>query len=263
MIKVYHCGFDSYHAKPLDAIQPRSIDYTLLIVKTDAYFNINGNYIYTQPETIALFEKNCYIHYGRREPHYNDDWIHFDIDDEDQEFLASLDLHMNSPIQLQSLKQIPEYTRLIVMEMNDDKPNKDIIVDSLMRALLLSLSSIIHAKPDDRFSHIHYRTMLALRESIKNAPHNPLTVESMAKQVHMSKSHFQHLYKELFGVSCMQEVISERMKKARHYLRSTEMSIMHLSELCGYKSESHFMRQFKKIEGITPSQYRRRYSEFT
>lgn len=34
------------------------------------------------------------------------------------------------------------------------------------------------------------------------------------------------------------------------------MSIRSLADFCGYENELHFMRQFKKFVGMTPSQYR-------
>ena len=41
-------------------------------------------------------------------------------------------------------------------------------------------------------------------------------------------------------------------------LRNTENSVAQIAELCGYDSESYFMRQFKLHKGCTPTEYRRR-----
>lgn len=40
-------------------------------------------------------------------------------------------------------------------------------------------------------------------------------------------------------------------------LDHTDLTIEQLTELCGYRSEVHFYRQFKAVTGCTPAQYRR------
>ena len=80
--------------------------------------------------------------------------------------------------------------------------------------------------------------------------------EELAERMHLSISHFQHLYREFFGTSCIRDVIDARIAYAQYYLTTTEMSIQALAVFCGYESELHFMRQFKKYTGLTPSGYR-------
>lgn len=81
----------------------------------------------------------------------------------------------------------------------------------------------------------------------------------MADYVHMSPFYFQHLYKELYHISCMQEVILARIERAKFYLTTTDMSVKAVSDFCGYENDLHFIRQFKKKEGLTPTQYRIAY----
>jgi AraC family transcriptional regulator of arabinose operon len=57
----------------------------------------------------------------------------------------------------------------------------------------------------------------------------------------------------------MQEVIMARIERAKFYLTTTDMSIKALSDFCGYESDLHFIRQFKKKEGLTPTEYRQLY----
>jgi AraC family transcriptional regulator of arabinose operon len=113
--------------------------------------------------------------------------------------------------------------------------------------------------PDARLSNKYYAPMHKLRLEIFNAPHKKWGVEQMAQSVYISPSYFQHLYKELFGISCIQDIIRARLKNACFYLCTTEMSIHALADFCGYENELHFMRQFKKQLGMTPSQYREQH----
>ena len=77
MITVNRCGYDSKHMVALDTCNSMGTDdYTLLLVKTEAYFEQNGKLLDTPPNTVIIYDKHSYIHYGCRMPHYNEYLIH-------------------------------------------------------------------------------------------------------------------------------------------------------------------------------------------
>ena len=260
MITVGHCGYDSRHRTRLEMRRPGGTpDYTLLLIKTEAFFRIDGKTLQTPPGTVILYEPSVPVHYGSVGASYNDDWIHFLPEDCALPFLQELKLPCNTPCTLSFTGQLSEYARMIVLEKNSEHPYREQILDSLMRTLLYSLASQLLSSPDEAMENKYYSAMNELRMSILNTPHKKWTIEAMAELVHISPSYLQHLYRELFGVSCIQDVIQARLKSARFYLRTTEMSIQSIAELCGYENELHFMRQFKKFTNMTPSQYRSHY----
>ena len=79
----------------------------------------------------------------------------------------------------------------------------------------------------------------------------------MAEFIGLSRSELQHLYKKNFGVTLMEDVISGRMEKAKALLARSKLTIAEIAAKCGYKTEFHFMRQFKQKTGFTPSEFRR------
>lgn len=67
------------HKMPLERTYPEGYpDYTLLLVKTEAFFEIDGKLVNFHPNTVILYGIRCPVRYGCQKPHYNDDWIHFD-----------------------------------------------------------------------------------------------------------------------------------------------------------------------------------------
>ena len=52
-----------------------------------------------------------------------------------------------------------------------------------------------------------------------------------------------------------------RCSKAKELLTHTDQSMTEIGEAVGYVSSSHFSHIFRKIEGCTPSEYRRLYSD--
>ena len=96
-----------------------------------------------------------------------------------------------------------------------------------------------------------------LRRNIISSPQKEWDVEEMAREIGISRSHLQRLYKQLFSVSVKDDVISARIKKAIQLLTHTEMRVQEVAEQCGYNNENHFMRQFKEKTGRTAAQYRK------
>ncbi|MCR4741792.1 MAG: AraC family transcriptional regulator [Treponema sp.] len=54
----------------------------------------------------------------------------------------------------------------------------------------------------------------------------------------------------------MQDVIAGRIEKAKKLLKTSNLTINEIASKCGYKTEYHFMRQFKEQTACTPTQYR-------
>ena len=98
--------------------------------------------------------------------------------------------------------------------------------------------------------------MAGIRAKIYNQPQFNWTIEGLAHELAMSKSSFQHLYKDFFGVSAITDVIESRLHHSKYLLTTTNFSIKRIAELCGYTNETHFMRQFKYHIKQTPSEYR-------
>ncbi|MGN0620647.1 MAG: AraC family transcriptional regulator [Porcipelethomonas sp.] len=96
-----------------------------------------------------------------------------------------------------------------------------------------------------------------LRKQIYAQPYKKWTIDEMAQLMLLSRAYFQRLYKKEFGVSVMTDVISARMDLAKRLLVTDKRSISEIASACGYESEVYFMQQFKKVTGITPTQYRK------
>ena len=79
----------------------------------------------------------------------------------------------------------------------------------------------------------------------------------VVKHSGMSYSGFQHLYKKFFGVSVMDDILKSRFLRAEKLLMTTSLSIKSVAQQCGYISEYSFMRKFKEIYGMTPTEYRK------
>ncbi|MCM1175292.1 MAG: AraC family transcriptional regulator [Blautia sp.] len=258
MITVNVCGYDSMHKMILDRSCPDGFDdYTLLLIKTESFFELNGENISFPPNTVMIYGIHSPVHYGCLTPHYNDDWIHFELHCEDTNLLHELAIPVNCPFTLPCLGTLTDYTRSIVQEKLSPYPYSTQVIDSLMHALLYSLSNRLHTLSDLNTNNKNYYSLNELRIEILNAPYKKWDIPLIAQKLNLSVSYFHHLYKQFFQTTCTQDIIHARIRHAQLYLCISEMSVSSLALFCGYDNELHFMRQFKKITGMTPSQYRK------
>lgn len=83
----------------------------------------------------------------------------------------------------------------------------------------------------------------------------PILVEDLAEWVHMSKYHFLRKFKELTGVTAHTFVTNKRLIKACEAIREG-MSITQVYQLSGFSDYSSFLRNFKKVFGVSPGKYK-------
>lgn len=69
----------------------------------------------------------------------------------------------------------------------------------------------------------------------------------------LSVSRFSHLFKEIMKVSPYQYIMNLRLGKAYEYLMYTDMNIMEVSEVTGFKDSLYFSKMFKRKYSFSPS----------
>ncbi|MFC5529235.1 helix-turn-helix transcriptional regulator [Cohnella yongneupensis] len=89
----------------------------------------------------------------------------------------------------------------------------------------------------------------------------PLRLEQMGKDLHLSPHHLSHLFKEYSGNSISDYVSAKRMQAAVILLMSGDYSVARIAEEVGMPNCSHFCKQFKTHFGSTPHQYRKQWHE--
>src|SRR5437879_4989258 len=84
----------------------------------------------------------------------------------------------------------------------------------------------------------------------------PLTLTTLAQCSFLSGSRFCHLFKAQVGLSPIKYLKQLRMLQAEAMLTNTNERVKEIVNTLGIRSQSHFLRDFRKYHGIRPSQYR-------
>jgi AraC family transcriptional activator of mtrCDE len=86
----------------------------------------------------------------------------------------------------------------------------------------------------------------------------PITISFLADLCHLSTTHFRRIFHEIVGTSPIEFINSTRIDEACKLLKSTEDSILSISEHVGFHSISSFNRCFAKLIGMSPREWRKR-----
>lgn len=84
---------------------------------------------------------------------------------------------------------------------------------------------------------------------------------AVAEQFGMSVSNLSHYFKKHSGETISAYVSELKFGKAKELLRTTRLPVTEIAELCGNMQISSFLRKFKQMEGMTPTEYRRLHQE--
>ncbi len=100
-----------------------------------------------------------------------------------------------------------------------------------------------------------------LMEVVRRHPARPHTLASMAEQAAMTPRTLQRHFQDGTGLSPVEWLIRERVGIAKDLLEAPNAAMARVAERSGFGSEESFRRHFKRVVGVSPSDYRRQFAK--
>lgn len=98
----------------------------------------------------------------------------------------------------------------------------------------------------------------AAKSFINNYYCRGITLEDVSREVNLSPYYFSKLFKAETGENFIDYLTDIRIAKAKQLLHNKELSIKEICYTIGYSDPNYFSRNFKKIVGLTPTEFRGR-----
>lgn len=83
-----------------------------------------------------------------------------------------------------------------------------------------------------------------------------LSIEKICAENNLSRAYFNKLFKYEYGLTPVEYINKQRIKKARFFLDSGNYTNEEIAQLCGFNNIKYFYVVFKRITGLTTKEYR-------
>ena len=168
------------------------------------------------------------------------------------EFLDAFEMTIRNPVRRSSNPfEVVALMSEIIRRMERDSTTLSMLVAAGTAWHVLSLLAADTASPDGTDELIDQAA-----EYVRLHVDEPISVAELASMARISVSHFGALFKKRVGAPVLQYHTQLRMARARELLDTTHRSITTIASEVGYPDSFYFARQFKKIHGVTPRDYR-------
>jgi len=138
-------------------------------------------------------------------------------------------------------------------------PGGRLFLDSLEQALAVALVNgyaVRHRSVQTHRGGLGSARLRRIKEFVDAKIEDELTLCEMAQAVELSAAHFSRMFRESTGETPHQFLLRQRVERAKTMLRSADERVLDVAVACGFKSQQHFAQAFRRVCGISATEYR-------
>ena len=176
---------------------------------------------------------------------------------DDPLMLEKINQLASSNVYFQLDGQIQKLIHMLVQEMQaspDDLLLSRACNDTVIALLQRHISEFETSVKESRFD------LEALDRYIEQHLANKISVAQLAGSVFLGESQFHMLFKDQMGITPHQYVLGKRIDRARRLIEQGNLSLGQVAELAGFSGQSSFTHTFSRLQGMSPSQYKKQIS---
>jgi AraC-like DNA-binding protein/mannose-6-phosphate isomerase-like protein (cupin superfamily) len=154
------------------------------------------------------------------------------------------------------LAQITELVDRLETELKTREPGFGFMATAAFMQIIGLLSRCYGRSPSP-----DGRALLRIGEALSHLErniHNEVNLEELASIAHMSRRSFLRVFQSATGTSPLAWLIDQRINRACSMLRHTDKQITEIAFEIGFNDSNYFTRQFRKVTGFSPRDYRLR-----
>src|SRR5262249_15826418 len=143
-------------------------------------------------------------------------------------------------------------------------PSGQLFLDSVEQAIasILVVGYAVRQRPARKYrGGLGPARLRRIREFVDANLQEEFSLKEIAESVGLSTAHFSQMFRKSTGESPHQFVLRQRIERGKEMLRAPEGRILDIAIACGFKTQQHFARVFRKLCGASPTEYRKEFAE--
>lgn len=152
---------------------------------------------------------------------------------------------------------------MILEELYQTADSVDYIRDMRINEVLTRLLTLLMEEswhPDNHVRiHAKRQNLQQIKTYLEDHYQEKITLEHLSDRFFINKFYLTRIFKEEYGISVNNYLTQIRITHAKQQLRFTSKTIEQIGLSCGIGDANYFSRIFKKIEGTSPGEYRKRW----
>lgn len=239
---------DAYVTRRPEGMEDWLITFTL---DGEGYFDVPGGRAVCRAGEITLLRAGTPHEYGTvKGKTWHFVWAHFSSHYIEDELLPSESVSLHAIESGSVRKRVYRAFRRILADSRERNPYWHQLCLDALREILILLAQRRSSRLDPRVEEALHYLSVHMRE--------PITIDAIAKSVRLSPSRLSHMFKEATGHSIIDTLNKMRIRQAALLLEHTNRSASEVAFDVGFHNYNHFINQFRKWYGVSPSEFRRR-----
>lgn len=149
----------------------------------------------------------------------------------------------------------------IEKELEEKAPEFELMVHNKVYEILVILARHLGYGTGRTVTAEEYRHIKSVRTAIdyinRHLPEE-LTLNELAEKADLSPNYFSHIFKKTVGVSLWDYITSKRIESAMTLITSSsDRNMLDIAADCGFNNTANFNKMFRRVTGMTPSEFRR------
>jgi len=183
-------------------------------------------------------------------------WVHFNGSTSRQyyEYFASNSTPAFSPRSFQELREKLE-------SLLDVNSRSDLSAEITSSRLIVDILSILLQDITNfrEERHASQQKIAEVRQYLDEHYTDKFSLDELSERFFISKYHLSREFKNYYGITLNHYVIAKRITYAKKLLRFSNYSLEEIARNCGFYDTSYLNKQFKKSEGISASDFRKKW----
>ena len=151
-----------------------------------------------------------------------------------------------------------------ILNTSHKEPGKRLELSASIASIFIKLeSSSMQKTGGERKPEKTYDTARKIAEYIELHCAEPISGEAIERQFFLTFNHANRVFRKVMGCTIFRYRNIVRIQYAKAKLRASNMAISYIASELGFENVHYFSRVFRQIEGLSPSDYKRKFMRIT